>query len=246
MKNFKLTISYDGTRYNGWQRQGNTKNTIQEKIESVLSVLFQKKIEIQGSGRTDAGTHAIAQIANFKIETELDKIEIRQYLNHYLPEDIVVTNIEEVDLRFHSRLSAKEKCYLYRLHIGEIPPVFTRRYVYTFPCSLDIDKMQQAAEVLLGKHDFRGFSSEKRKKKSTTREIYSVEINPIGDEIQFIFRGNGFLFHMVRILTGTLIEIGAKEMETEQILKILDTKNRTFAGRTLPARGLTLVSVKYD
>ncbi len=246
MKNFKLTISYDGTRYNGWQRQGNTKNTIQEKIESVLSVLFQKKIEIQGSGRTDAGTHAIAQIANFKIETELDKIEIRQYLNHYLPEDIVVTNIEEVDLRFHSRLSAKEKCYLYRLHIGEIPPVFTRRYVYTFPCSLDMDKMQQAAEVLLGKHDFRGFSSEKRKKKSTTREIYSVDINAIGDEIQFIFRGNGFLFHMVRILTGTLIEIGAKEMETEQILKILDTKNRTFAGRTLPARGLTLVSVKYD
>ena len=246
MKNFKLTISYDGTRYNGWQRQGNTKNTIQEKIESVLSVLFQKKIEIQGSGRTDAGTHAIAQIANFKIETELDKIEIRQYLNHYLPEDIVVTNIEEVDLRFHSRLSAKEKCYLYRLHIGEIPPVFTRRYVYTFPCSLDMDKMQQAAEVLLGKHDFRGFSSEKRKKKSTTREIYSVHINAIGDEIQFIFRGNGFLFHMVRILTGTLIEIGAKEMGTEQILKILDTKNRTFAGRTLPARGLTLVSVKYD
>lgn len=246
MKNFKLTISYDGTRYNGWQRQGNTKNTIQEKIESVLSVLFQKKIEIQGSGRTDAGTHAIAQIANFKIETELDKIEIRQYLNHYLPEDIVVTNIEEVDLRFHSRLSAKEKCYLYRLHIGEIPPVFTRRYVYTFPCSLDMDKMQQAAEYLLGKHDFRGFSSEKRKKKSTTREIYSVEIDVIGDEIQFFFRGNGFLFHMVRILAGTLLEIGAKEMETERILKIFDTKDRTLAGRTLPARGLTLVSVKYD
>lgn len=245
MRNFKLTISYDGTRYNGWQRQGNTKNTIQEKIENVLSVLFDKKIEIYGSGRTDAGTHAYAQIGNFKVDSQLDCFEIQRYLNQYLPEDIAILSVEEVSDRFHARLSATAKTYLYRLYIDEVPPVFERKYVYVYPCNLDFEKMQYAKQYLLGKHDFRGFSSEKRKKKSTVRELYSVDIDVNDKEVRFLYYGNGFLFHMVRILTGTLVAIGEGKMEPTQVLKILETKDRILAGPTFPAKGLTLQSVEY-
>lgn len=174
MANYKITVSYDGTRYNGWQRQGNTKNTIQEKFENVLSVMCGRNTEIFASGRTDAGVHAAGQVANFKCDTEMTEREIMDYLNHYLPEDIAVLSVEMTDDRFHSRLNAISKTYEYALCSGK-PDVFIRKYVCRVEKAPDIALMRSAAERLIGTHDFMGFSSVKKAKKSTIRTINSIE-----------------------------------------------------------------------
>lgn len=244
MKNYKITIQYDGTRYNGWQRQGNTKNTIQERFENVLSKMCGEATEIFASGRTDAGVHAQGQCANFKCNTLLSCSEIMDYLNKYLPEDILVTSVEEAPERFHSRLSAVSKTYEYTVATKK-PDVFIRKYVFATDKKIDIQKMRNAAKKLLGTHDFKGFSSVGKTKKSTVRTINSIEIADENAVIKIKINGNGFLYNMVRIIAGTLFEIGTGEMDVSVIDEIFENKVREQAGATLPACGLKLIEVFY-
>lgn len=245
MRNFKIILQYEGTRYQGWQRQDTTENTIQGKLEALLTKMCGKPVEVQGSGRTDAGVHALGQTANFHIETEMQPCEIMRYMNQYLPEDVAVTAIEEVDKRFHSRLHAKGKTYQYRVLNTEIPHIFDRRYVYVFPKRLDIEAMRRAAAYFMGTHDFKAFTSNRRMKKSSVRTITVIQIERVGDEVRITYEGNGFLYHMVRILTGTLLEVGTGERIPEEIPVILQSGKRENAGALVPAKGLTLVEVRY-
>lgn len=240
-----MKIVYEGTRYQGWQRQKGTDQTIQGKIEGVLSKMTGEEIEIHGSGRTDAGVHARGQVANFKTNTTMSVEEIKEYLNEYLPMDIGVTEVVEAAPRFHSRLNVTGKRYIYRVWNSSEHNVFERKLLYPFVGDLDFDKMEQAAKMLMGTHDFQSFCGKKIKKKSTVRTITRLEIVKVGKEIRFIYEGDGFLFHMVRILTGTLLEIGTGEMPLEALPGILESKLRQNAGRTAPACGLILDEVMY-
>lgn len=245
MRNIKVILQYEGTRYQGWQKQESTENTIQGKLEALLTKMCGKKVEVDGSGRTDAGVHALGQVANFHIDTSKSPKEIMDYMNEYLPEDIAVIAAEEVSERFHSRLNAKGKTYRYRVINSDIPHIFDRRYVYVLPEKLDMQAMKQAAECLTGTHDYRAFTSNKRSKKSAVRTVEAIEIEKCGDEIDFTFKGNGFLYHMVRIMMGTLLEAGLHERDTAQIEGLLDKGTREESGMLVPAKGLTLVEVRY-
>lgn len=244
MKNYKIIVEYDGTKYNGWQRQGNTKNTLQEKFENVISLMCGKETEIFASGRTDRGVHAKGQVANFKCDVDMTANDVLTYLNRYLPEDVRVTDIEEVDDRFHSRLNAVGKTYEYAIATKK-PDVFIRKYVY-FPEEVpDVDKMKAAAKKVLGTHDFHGFSSVGKTKKSTVRTVNSVEIEETDGVITISINGNGFLYNMVRIIVGTLYEIGIGKKDEGVIDEIFETKSREKAGVTMPAEGLCLMEVFY-
>ena len=245
MKNYKIIIQYDGTKYDGWQKQGNTKNTIQGKFEAILSKLVGREIEVHGSGRTDAGTHALGQVANFKISTSLSACELMKHLNEHLPMDIGVVSCKIVDYRFHSRLNAKEKTYRYRIWNSEKHNVFEKNYLFLTPENLDVEKMKEASKLFIGEHDFKAFCSNKKYKKSTIRHIYDIKIEKFGEEIRLEFVGNGFLYNMVRILVGTLIEIGEGKREISSIKDALEIKERELAGFTAPACGLVLVEVIY-
>ncbi|MDE5907284.1 MAG: tRNA pseudouridine(38-40) synthase TruA [Lachnospiraceae bacterium] len=255
MRNFKMILQYEGTRYQGWQKQENTEHTIQGKLEALLSKMTGQKIEVQGSGRTDAGVHALGQVANFHADTEMHAGEIMEYMNTYLPEDIAVISLKEVSERFHSRLNAKGKTYCYRVLNTHIPHVFDRRYTYVVPEKLDLEAMRKAAEYLTGTHDFKAFTSTKRGKKSTLRTIESIRIETAAgmsaqtagmqDEIRFWYSGNGFLYHMVRIMTGTLLEVGTHKRRPEEVLEVLSSLCRERAGALVPAKGLTLMEVRY-
>jgi len=245
MRNFKLTIQYEGTRYNGWQRQGNTKNTIQEKFENILLKLCGRPVEIFASGRTDSGVHAKGQVANFKAELNLTTDEITDYFNKYLPEDVAVILTEEVDERFHARLNAKRKTYEYHIQKGKIPDVFGRRTKYFYEGSPDTALMQKGADLLVGVHDFKAFSTATRIKKSTIREIYALVVSETESEIVITVCGDGFLYNMVRIITGTLIEIGRGERKPEDIANIFESGERKNAGYTAPPEGLILLNVEY-
>lgn len=245
MQNYKIVIQYEGTRYQGWQRQETTANTLQGKFETILTKMCDRKVEVQASGRTDAGVHAYGQVANFHIETSKTPQEIMEYLNQYLPEDVAVIAIETVDERFHSRLHAKGKTYLYRVLNSSVPHIFDRRYVYQVEQPLDVISMQKATQYLVGTHDFKAFTSAKKSKKSTVRTIEAIHIELVGDEIRFLYKGNGFLYHMVRILTGTLLEIGMGEKSVCDIPDILESGLRERAGTLVPAKGLTLIEVRY-
>lgn len=245
MKNYKITIQYDGSRYSGWQKQGNTKNTIQGKIEDVLSKMTQEEIEIHGSGRTDAGVHALAQVANFKTTKVYKTDEIFTCLNTYLPQDIRVLTVAECAPRFHARLNAVRKHYRYIVNCNAICDVFSRKYVTHLPGTYDIDAMKEAADALIGTHDFKSFCENKRMKKSTVRTIDSIEITEENGILSFDFYGDGFLYHMVRILTGTLLEVGSHKRSADSIAEIIERKERPCAGFTAPPQGLFLVEVDY-
>ena len=244
MKNYKITIQYDGTKYNGWQKQGNTKNTIQEKFENVLSRMCGENTEIYASGRTDSGVHALCQVANFKCKTILSEPEIMDYLNSYLPDDILVTSISLAGERFHSRLNAVSKTYEYLIATKK-PDVFLRKYVYRTDEIPDIQKMKSAALLLLGTHDFKGFSSVKKTNKSTVRTINSIDITENDGIIKITVSGNGFLYNMVRIIVGTLLDIGTGKLSKDVIPQIFSELKRDMAGTTLPPQGLKLVNVFY-
>ena len=243
--NYRLTIQYDGSRYDGWQKQGNTDNTLQGKLESVLSRLAGQPVEVHGAGRTDAGVHALGQVASVKLPGGRTPQEIKSYVNRYLPEDIAVTEVEEAEERFHARLSAKGKVYRYAIRLGDTPDVFRRKYQYRLEEKLDAEEMRKAAQLLCGTHDFRSFCSNKRYKKSTVRTLSSIEIQVSGDDLTLTYRGDGFLYHMVRILTGTLLEVGMGERRAEEMPVILAALDRSAAGKTAPAQGLSLVEVEY-
>ena len=243
--NYKLTLQYDGSRYDGWQKQGNTDDTIQGKLESVLSRFAGEPVEVHGAGRTDAGVHAEGQVANVKLPGNRPAAEVKAYLNQYLPEDIAVVEAEESDDRFHARLSAKGKVYRYAIRMGDTPDVFRRKYQYRVEGALDAAAMEKAAEKLCGTHDYRAFCANKRYKKSTVRTVYAINIAVNGADMTVTYHGDGFLYNMVRILTGTLIEVGQGLRKPEEMEAILSSLDRTCAGKTAPAQGLTLVKVEY-
>ena len=244
MRTLRLDICYDGTRYRGWQRLPGRDDTIQGKLETALSRILGEPIEISGSGRTDAGVHARGQVANFHCESNMPAKEILENLRRYLPEDIGIYSCKDVSPRFHARLNAKEKTYRYRIWNSNMPCVFDRRYVAVMPETLDLEAMGQAAEHLLGEHDFSAFCGNAKMKKSTVRYIRSIEIRRCGEEIQMEFTGNGFLHNMVRILAGTLIEVGRGEREAHSIPELFGGK-RAEAGFLVPAQGLCLMEVMY-
>lgn len=245
MRNFRLLLAYDGSRYRGWQRLGDSEQTIQGKLENVVSRMVNEPVEVIGSGRTDAGAHAIGQVANFHCETELTTAEIRSYLQHYLPEDIGVLKVEEVDSRFHSRYGAISKTYQYRIWNSDLPCVFQRKYVWVVEEPLCVEAMNQAAQAFVGTHDFKAFCSNKRFKKSTVRTIETFSVERVEDEIVFSVTGDGFLYNMVRIMVGTLVAVGRGDLRREQIPEIFDSQVREQAGETVPAKGLCLMEVCY-
>lgn len=247
MRNFKIILQYEGTRYQGWQRQASTGNTIQGKLEAILGKMTGvEAVQVDGAGRTDAGVHAYGQAAGFKLDTDRTPEAVMAYLNQYLPEDIGVIAIEEMPERFHCRLHARGKTYRYRIWNSALPPVFERRYVYEYPQPLDIEAMRRAAVLLVGTHDFKAFTSTKKGKKSTVRTIEELRIETAGErEIQLTYRGDGFLYHMVRILTGTLIEVGSGARRPEEMAELLACGLRERAGALAPAKGLALMEVRY-
>jgi len=247
-KNIKLVLEYDGSRYDGWQKQGNTDNTIQGKLETILLKWTGENIEIHGSGRTDAGVHARGQVANFHVDSKIctDAKTAMEYLNRYLPDDIRILEAEEAEDRFHSRLWATRKTYAYVVDTGEKKSVFERKYVYGLGEKVNIEAMRKAAELLVGEHDFKSFCSNKKMKKSTVRRLDSIEIKEDGTKIVLEYTGNGFLYNMVRILTGTLLEVGMGKRKPEQMTEILLAENREAAGMTAPPEGLFLMSVEYE
>ena len=246
MRNFKLTLCYEGTRYRGWQRQGNTPDTLQAKLEGLLGRLLGQEIELAGSGRTDAGVHARRQVCSFRAETALSCEELLRALREHLPEDIGALALEEAEPRFHARLSATGKSYLYRVWNSEAPCVFERRWVYVLPAALDIPAMERAAALLCGTRDFTSFCGNRHMKKSAVRTLRRIEIFREGEELRLRFEGEGFLYHMVRILTGTLLEVGMGVRDAGEMPAILAAKDRGRAGFTAPAQGLTLWDVEYE
>ena len=207
--------------------------------------MLGKETEVMGSGRTDAGTHALGQVANFKGETSLTEEEIKEYINKYLPIDIAVLSVEKTDLRFHSRLNAKKKVYEYRIWNSTVSDVFRQKFMFKCPNALDMEKMKKCAILLTGEHDFKAFCSKKKNKKSTVRTVYSIDIEKAGDEIKLTFTGNGFLYNMVRIMAGTIVNCGEGKINCEDIEEIFKSRDREKAGVTLPACGLTLKKVEY-
>lgn len=245
IRNYRLVLKYDGSRYDGWQKQGNTENTVQGKLEDILLKLAGEPIAVIGSGRTDAGVHALAQTANFHGDFDLTPEEIMAYLNRYLPEDIAVVSADLAADLFHSRLNASEKTYLYRIEMGPRKDVFQRKFCYGLGKRLSVKAMREAAACLVGTHDFKSFCSNKRMKKSTVRSISDITMETEGTMLLIRYRGNGFLQHMVRIMTGTLIKVGLKEISPGDMEGILNKGDRQAAGFTAPAEGLFLESVKY-
>ena len=244
MRNLRLDICYDGTRYRGWQRLPGKDDTIQGKIETTLSRILGEPIEISGSGRTDAGVHARGQVANFHCESTMPAGEILNQLRRYLPEDIGIYSCREVSPRFHARLNAKEKTYCYRIWNSDKPCVFDRRYVTVIPEPLDLEKMRQTAAWFPGEHDFSAFCGNAKIKKSTVRFIRSLDVDRVGEEIRITVTGNGFLHNMVRIIAGTLIEAGRGDRQPESVAELFGGK-RSEAGFLAPGQGLCLMEVEY-
>ena len=244
MRNIRLDICYDGTRYRGWQRLPGKDDTIQAKLETTLSRILGEPIEISGSGRTDAGVHAAGQVANFHCESIMPAEEILRQLRHFLPEDIGIIRCKDVSQRFHARLNAKEKTYCYRIWNSENPCVFQRKFVTILPEPLDITAMSRAAKALEGEHDFSAFCGNPKFKKSTVRFIRSVEICRNGDELCIYFTGNGFIHNQVRIMVGTLVEVGRGERSPDSVPALFGGK-RSDAGFLAPAQGLCLQEVFY-
>lgn len=245
MNNYKLTIEYDGSRYYGWQRQPG-QNTIQGKLESVLSRMCGDRVEVIGAGRTDAGVHARGMVANVFLETESTCEEIRDYLNTYLPEDIAVKEVREAAPRFHARYNATGKTYCYTCYDGKVKSVFDRKYYVYLEEEPDLDLMRQAAAFLEGEHDFRNFCVNPRMKKSTVRRVNRIEIKREGGYLRFTIHGTGFLQNMVRIIVGTLLEVGGGRMDVEEVRAALVNPERQKAGPTAPAQGLCLMEVDYN
>ncbi len=244
-RNYKLTLCYDGGRYRGWQRQGNTDNTIQARLEGLLSRLLGQAVELAASGRTDAGVHARAQVCSFRADTDWETDVMLTELRKHLPEDIGALALEEAPPRFHARLSCREKTYVYRVWNSEEPNVFERRYLYAYPAPLDMEAMRRAAALLTGTHDFSAFCA-RRMKKSAVRTLKSIELERRGGELRMVYTGDGFLYNMARILSGTLLEVGSGQRSAESVRAALESLEREQAGFTAPPQGLILWEVRYS
>lgn len=247
-QNYRILLQYEGTRYDGWQKQGNTDNTIQGRLEAILTRLEGEPVEVHGSGRTDAGVHARGQVANFRLKGARTPEAVMEYLNRYLPEDIAVLRCERAPERFHSRLSAVEKTYAYRIETAPKRDVFARRFQYGLGQALDVEAMGKAACLLCGTHDYKSFCGNKKMKKSTVRTVRTIELRqePEDTLLELRFTGDGFLQHMVRIMAGTLIEVGQGKRDWQSMTQVLAVLDRQAAGFTAPPEGLCLETVRYE
>ena len=255
--NYKIILSYDGSRYYGWEHQPNTEMTIQGKLEQVLTrMVFGDSyavkdfasfpITVIGAGRTDAGVHARAMTANVILDTDMTEDEIRTYMNKYLPDDISINELKLCGDKFHSRFKASGKTYRYSCWYGDQKPVFERKYVTVLERHPDIEAMKKAAQFIIGEHDLKCFCGNSHMKKSTVRNIDNIEITENGPYIRFYYHGTGFLQNQVRIMTGTLLEVGYGKRTPESIREIIDSRNRQNAGYTAEPQGLCLMKVDYD
>ncbi|QUH28914.1 tRNA pseudouridine(38-40) synthase TruA [Vallitalea guaymasensis] len=245
MGNIMLVVAYDGTKYCGWQVQKNA-ITIEQKIYEACQKLFSREIKIVGASRTDTGVHALGQIVVLKVETSIPINKIPYAINAYLPEDIVIRDAKLVTSSFHPRYNAKNKTYEYKIYNSRFPLPQYNRYAHFYHKSLDIDKMKKAARYFIGEHDFKAFCSTGSSVKTTVREIYKCEVTVEDKMIVISINGNGFLYNMVRIIAGTLIDVGRGKIEPDYIIDIIDSKDRSKAGATAPAKGLTLIKINYD
>ena len=245
MKNIKLTIEYDGKDFNGWQKQPNKLN-IQGEIERAITEIVGEDVELIASGRTDAGVHAIEQVANFKTNSDFPASKYPIALNAKLKKSIRIQKAEEVDERFHSRYNCKRKTYRYIINNSQYGSSIYRNLEYFVPNKLDLENMKKAAKYFEGEHDFKGFKATGGNNKNTIRTIYNINIEKQGERIILEFTGNGFLYNMVRIISGTLLEVGLGKIKPEEIPGIIESKDRTKAGKTLPPYALYLVKVEYE
>lgn len=245
MRNIKLTIEYDGKDFNGWQKQPNKLN-IQGTIEQAIKNITGEDVELNASGRTDAGVHALGQVANFKTNSEIPIEKFAIAINSKLKKSIVIKKAEEVDERFHSRLNCKRKTYRYIINNSPEGTAIYRYLETHIPQKLDVKKMEQALKYFEGEHDFKAFKASGTSSKSSVRTIYKTQIYIKEDRIIIELTGNGFLYNMVRIIAGTLVDVGLGKIEPQQIENIIKEKKRENAGKTLPPNGLYLVSVEYQ
>lgn len=245
MRNLRMTIQYDGSRYNGWQKQKQGEATIQFKLENVLSKMANEEVQLIGCGRTDAGVHAENYIANFHTECSLSIDSMLDYLYEFLPEDIVVKSIEEAGERFHARYNTKSKTYVYTINNSSVRNVFSRKYEYHIEDKLNLSEMKKAAAVLVGTHDFQSFTNLKNGTKSTVKTINYIHINQNNNIIKIEVNGDSFLLNMVRIIAGTLLEVGKGELNAEAVEKILEKQKREEYGPIANAKGLCLKEVFY-
>ena len=245
MRNIKLTIEYDGKEYNGWQKQPNKLN-IQGEIERAIQNITGKQVELIGSGRTDAGVHAFGQVANFKIDSDFPIEKMAIAINSQLKKSICIKKAEEAPQEFHSRYNCHSKTYQYIIDNSEQGTAIYRGLTYHVSQKLDIEKMQKAVAYFVGEHDFSSFKSSGTSSKSSVRIIYDAKVERNGEKVIICLTGNGFLYNMVRIISGTLVEVGLNNIKPEDITKIIEAKNRQVAGKTLPPQGLFLMSVKYN
>ena len=245
MRNIKLKIEYDGKDFNGWQKQPNKPN-IQGEIERAIYNITKEEVDLIGSGRTDAGVHALGQVANFKTNSNIPIEKLALAINSQLKNSIIIKKAEEVDERFHSRYNAKHKTYRYIINNSPCGTAIYRNLEYCFPIKLDVSKMQEAAKYFEGEHDFKAFKSSGTSAKNSVRTIYNASVKQEGEKIIIELTGNGFLYNMVRIISGTLLDVGLQKIKPEEIKNIIEEKDRQKAGKTLPAHGLYLVEVKYN
>jgi tRNA pseudouridine38-40 synthase len=245
MRNLRMTISYDGSRYKGWQKQKDTDLTIQGKLEAVLSKMTDEEILVVGCGRTDSGVHAENYIANFHTHSNWTIEAMLYYLYEFLPEDIVVKSMVEAAERFHARYNVKSKTYVYRINVSKYRDVFTRKYTYHLAERIDLQEMRHASEILIGSHDFASFTNARKSEKSTIRTINYINILEKNEMLEIEVNGNGFLWNMVRIIVGTLLEVGKGKLKLHDVEKILMEKKRWEAGPLAQAKGLFLRDVEY-
>lgn len=254
MRNIKLIIEYEGTNYAGWQRQNPRKGdltstsghgTVQQTIEEVIERITREKVVLYGASRTDAGVHAMGQVAHFKTASEFPTTKLPSAVNAHLPYDIAVKSAEEVPDTFHAQYDAKSKAYRYTVLNDPLRCALFRNFCYHFPFSLDINRMREASQFLLGTHDFRSFQTHAYTKKSTVRTLSVIEIKKENGLIHFLLEADGFLYNMARAIMGTLLKVGRGKITPEEFKHILDAKNRRLAGEKVPAKGLCLMEIKY-
>lgn len=246
MRNIKLIIEYDGKDFNGWQKQP-TKLNIQGEVEKAIYQITGEEVDLTASGRTDAGVHAFGQVANFKTNSNIPTEKIPIALNSNLKKSIIIKSAEEVEERFHSRLNCKRKTYRYIINNSKYPTAIYRNLETHIPIKLDIKKMQEAVKYFEGQHDFKAFKASGTSSKSSVRTIYKADVIDAGNERIYIeLTGNGFLYNMVRIISGTLVEVGLGKRKPSEIKEIIESQKRENAGKTLPPQGLYLVNVEYD
>lgn len=244
MRNIKLTIEYDGKCYNGWQKQPDKLN-IQGEIEKAIEEITGEKVDLTASGRTDAGVHSLGQTANFKTDSKIPIEKFAKAINSRLKKSIVIKSAEEVDEKFHSRYSVKSKTYRYIINNSENGTAIYRGLEYHVPMKLDYEKMNEAIKYFIGEHDFKAFKASGTSSKSSVRKILDGSVRKEGERVIIEVTGTGFLYNMVRIISGTLLDVGLGKIKPENIPSIIESKDRTKAGKTLPAHGLYLLQVNY-